>query len=87
MTREEFQAAIVQVLKVTHDVKAKVDGVDVTVKDIGDKINVAVDGTLIAVATRIRCSELHTTRRQGSESDDDGNQDSGARSGKLFARS
>jgi len=78
LTREEFQAAIAQVLKVTHDVGqgvknvgekvdvvdakvdgvgAKVDGVDATVKDIDDKVNVAVDGTLITSATRKRCSK------------------------------
>ncbi len=78
LTREEFQAAIAQVLKVTHDVNervknvgkevyvvdakvdsvgAKVDSVDATVKDIDDKVNVAVDGTLIIFATRKRCSK------------------------------
>ena len=80
LTREEFQAAIAQVLKVTHDidegvknvgkkidvvdakvvgvgakvdgVNSKVDSVDVKVMDIDDRVNVAVEGTLIAFATR-----------------------------------
>jgi len=52
LTREEFQTAIAQVLKVTHDVDdgvknvgEKVDGVRVQVKDIGDKVNVAIEST------------------------------------------
>ncbi len=63
LTREEFQTAIAQVLKVTHDVSegvknvgekvdginVKVDGVGGQVKDIGDKVNVAVEGTFKCV--------------------------------------
>ena len=100
LTREEFQVAIMQVLKVTHNVdegvknvgekvdivdakvvgvgakvdgvgakvvgvgamvdgvNSKVDSVDVKVMDIDDKVNVTVEGTLIAFATQKRHSKL-----------------------------
>ncbi len=51
LTREEFQTVIAQVLKVTHDIGEKVDGVDgkvddidIKVQGIDDKVDVAIEG-------------------------------------------
>ena len=66
LTREEFQAAIAQVLQVTHDVDegvknvcekvdgvdTKVDSVDAKVQGISDNVNVAVEGTLRTFTTQ-----------------------------------
>ena len=39
LTREEFQTAIAEILKVTHDVEGKVDGVDIKVQGIDGKVD------------------------------------------------
>ncbi|KAH8986844.1 hypothetical protein EDB92DRAFT_1818112 [Lactarius akahatsu] len=51
LTQQEVQMAIVQVLKVAHDVKAGVQTVGEQVQGVDDKVNLAVEGTFIALAT------------------------------------
>ncbi|KAH9041212.1 hypothetical protein EDB85DRAFT_1832260, partial [Lactarius pseudohatsudake] len=51
LTQQELQMAIVQVLKVAHDVKAGVQTVGEQVQGVDDKVNLAVEGTFIALAT------------------------------------
>ena len=67
LTREEFQTAIAQVLKVTHDVDEGVKNVGVQVKDISDKVNVAVEGTFKCFLYSKTPPKTHMTRREGNE--------------------
>ncbi|KAH8986856.1 hypothetical protein EDB92DRAFT_1218628 [Lactarius akahatsu] len=57
LTQQEVQMAVAQVLKVTHRVKdgvatvgEQVQGVDNKVKDVDDKVNVAIEGTCSTLA-------------------------------------
>ncbi|KAH9024584.1 hypothetical protein EDB85DRAFT_273669 [Lactarius pseudohatsudake] len=52
LTQQEVQMAIVQVLKVAHDVKAGVQTVGEQVQGVDDKVNLAVeDGKVVKVTT------------------------------------
>ncbi len=52
LTQEEARMAIMQVLKVAHHVDDGVKTIGNNVKDVNDKINVAIEGALNTLATR-----------------------------------
>ena len=87
LTQEEARMAIAQVLKVAHHIEDGVKTVGDNVKDVDDKINLAIEGTLSSSATHKPIINPYTTRRQGSKSDLNGNKNSGATDGKQYRRS
>jgi hypothetical protein len=94
LTQEEARMATAQVLKVAHRVEdgvkavgEQVKGADIKVKEIDDKVDVAIEGTLSTLASHRRHRNPYTTRWQSSQSDNNGNESSGATDGKQYARS
>jgi hypothetical protein len=52
LTQEEARMAIMEVLKVAHRVEDGVKTVSDNVKDVDEKVNVAIEGALSVLATR-----------------------------------
>ena len=100
LTQEEARMATAQVLKVAHDVKEevktvgeevkdvgdKVQGVGDKVKDVDDKVNVVIEGAFSTLATHDAITNSYTTRWQGSQSGDNGNESSVATDGRQYRR-
>ena len=51
LTQEEVKMATAQILKVAHHIKGGVEAVGVEVKDVGDRVNQAIEGTFSALTT------------------------------------
>ena len=54
LTQEEARMAIVEVLQVAHHVEEGVKTVSDNVKNVDEKVNVAIDGTLSVLAAQVR---------------------------------
>lgn len=52
LTQEEARMAIMEVLKVAHHVEDGVKTVSDNVKDVNEKVNVAIEGTLCILAAQ-----------------------------------
>ena len=66
------------------DADNKVKDVGDKVKDVDDKVKVAIEGAFSTLATHDTIANSYTTRWQGSQSDDDGDESSGATAGRQY---
>ena len=83
LTQEEAWMATAQVLKVAYRVEDAVKTVGEQVKEVVDKVDVTIEGKLSTSLTNaIEC--LHSTRWEGSESDNNGYESSVATHSKQY---
>ena len=73
LTQEEARMANAEVLRLAHSIRDGVEIVDGKVEEIGDKVQVVVDGARGLSGRMSNHSNIYTFRRQTSKRSDEGN--------------
>ena len=72
LTQEEARMANAEVLRITNSIRDGVKVVDSKVEEVGDKVQVIIDGARALSSRLSNLSKVYTFRRQASKSRDDG---------------
>jgi hypothetical protein len=72
LTQEEARMAHVEVLRITRSIRDGVKIVDSKVEEVGDKVQVVIDGTRGMSSRLLSPSDIYTFRRKTSKSSNEG---------------